>query len=152
MDRQALIEELRSLIKEHLAQQGLELVDLVCRQEGRDLILRVLADRPTGGISLGECAGLNSGIGELLDQKGILEESYTLEVSSPGVDRPLEVRNDFIRCTDKRVRVFLNEPQVSRMEFEGRITGVSGDSLCIQTKAGPVEIPLGLINKAKQVF
>lgn len=151
MDRQALSEELKSLIKEHLELQGLELVDLILRQEGRGLVLRVLADRLTGGISLGECAVLNSSIGELLDQKGTPEESYLLEVSSPGVDRPLETRNDFIRCTDKRVRVFLKEPWREKWEYEGIINKVTPEILYLATKENIAEIPLTLISKAKQI-
>jgi len=153
MDKYEIIEELKKVIGEYLAGCGLVLVELVYRQEGRGLVLRILADRPTGGISLGECVVLNSGIGALLDEKNILETGYILEVSSPGVDRPLTSKSDFSRCPDKRVRVFLREQQEAKWELEGIIRKVTDEFLYLEIgPGGVVEIPFARINKAKQVI
>lgn len=81
--------------------QNLDLVDIIYRYEGRGLVLRVLVDKPEGGITLDECAGLNNEISRILDEKDMLQQRYILEVSSPGLDRPLNSKNDFLRCINK---------------------------------------------------
>ena len=152
MDRQAIMGELRSIIENFLFSQGLDLVDLILRYEGRDLVLRILADRPEGGISLGECANLNIQISQILDEKDILKERYIIEVSSPGLDRPLKTKSDFRRALNKRVRVFLKEPINGKLETEGIINRVEEDLVYIDLGGEAVEIPLSKIAKAKQVL
>lgn len=152
MDRQALIEGLRNIIGEHLKGRGLELVDLICRHEGRDLILRVLADRPEGGITLAECAELNSGIGRLLDEKEVLQVRYILEVSSPGLDRPLKTKSDFLRCVGKNVRFFLNEPIDGKIELEGKVIKADDGYVSVESKGIAIDIPLTKINRGKQII
>lgn len=83
MDKLEIAVELRAIIEDYLKSRNIDLVDLIYRYEGRDLVLRILADFPSGGISIGECALLNKEIGMLLDEKDILQQNYLLEVSSP---------------------------------------------------------------------
>ncbi len=152
MDRQEIIAELQNIIDDYLKIQGLHLVDLIYRHEGRDLIVRILVDRPEGGITVGECSELNNRITSLLDEKDILQTRYILEVASPGLDRPLKTKNDFLRCTNRRVRFFLNESINGKIELEGLISKVENDSVYIESKNEIIEIPLIKINKAKQVI
>jgi len=152
MDRQEIIAQLQNIIDDYLKIQGLHLVDLIYRHEGRDLIVRILVDRPEGGITVGECSELNNRITSLLDEKDILQTRYILEVASPGLDRPLKTKNDFLRCTNKRVRFFLNEPINGKIELGGLISKVENDSVYIESKNEIIEIPLIKINKAKQVI
>lgn len=151
MDRQTIINELKSIIGDYLKIRGLDLVDLIYRYEGRGLFLRILVDKPEGGISLDECAGLNNEIGSILDEKDILQEKYILEVSSPGVDRPLVTKSDFLRCINKKVRIFLRESIDGKMELEGLIIKVEDDSVYIDIEGNILEIPLSKITKAKRV-
>lgn len=150
MDRQALITELNRIITDYLKNQGLDLVELLCRYEGRDLFLRILIDRPEGGIILDECASLNNELSRILDEQDILKEGYILEVSSPGLDRPLKNKGDFLRCLNRRARFFLLEPVKGKIELEGTISKVTDDSVYVNIEADIVEIPLIKINKAKQ--
>jgi len=152
MDRQEIIAELRNIIGDYLKIQGLDLVDIIYRYEGRDLISRILVDRPEGGITVGECANLNESISNLLDEKDILQTRYVIEVSSPGLDRALKTRNDFLRCINRRVRFFLNESINGKIELEGLISKVENDSVYIEFRNEIIEIPLTKINKAKQVI
>lgn len=152
MDRQEIIAELKNIIGDYLKIQGLDLVDIIYRHEGRDLILRVLADRPEGGITVGECANLNERISNLLDEKDILQTRYVIEVSSPGLDRALNTKNDFLRCINRRTRFFLNESINGKIELEGLISKVENDSVYIEFRNEIIEIPLTKINKAKQVI
>ena len=152
MDRQEIIAELKDIIGDYLKIQRLDLVDLILRHEGRDLIVRILVDRPEGGITLDECFGLNVQISNLLDEKDILQTRYILEVASPGLDRPLKTKNDFLRCINRRVRFFLNESINGRIELEGLICKVESDSVYIESSDGIIEVPLTKINRAKQVI
>jgi len=152
MDRQAIINELTGEIVDYLKNQGLELVDLIYRYEGKNLILRILADRPEGGIRLDECARLNNEIGMILDEKNLLQERYLLEVSSPGIDRPLKTKDDFARCMNRRIRFFLHELVKGKMELEGVINKLENESVYIDIGTEIVEIPLPKISKAKQIF
>jgi len=152
MDKYELIDELKKIISEYLAGQNLELVELIHRYEGRDLVLGVFVDRPEGGISMGECARLNAGIGALLDGSGLLEQHYILEVSSPGIDRPLTTKNDFSRCLNKKVHVFLKEPWQEKWEYEGIINKVTPETLYLEVRGNSIELPLTMINRAKQVI
>lgn len=151
MDRQGLINELRVIIGDFLKNQNLDLVDIIYRYEGRGLVLRVLVDKPEGGITLDECAGLNNEISRILDEKDMLQQRYILEVSSPGLDRPLNSKNDFLRCINKRVRVFLNEPINAKLELDGVITEIKDDSVYIDIIGETIEVPLSKITKAKQI-
>ena len=117
-----------------------------------ELMLEVLADRDEGGITLDECARLNRELGDVLEGAGYIQESYTLDVSSPGLDRPLATMSDFKRVLGKKVRVFLKEPVEEEIERVGSIESAAEDKIVINTGAKTVEIPYEKINKAKQVI
>lgn len=150
MVREDIIQELNKLFEGYLKARGLDLVDFICRHEGRRLSLRILVDRPEGGVTLSACADLNRTLGDIIEEKGILEESYILEVSSPGLDRPLKNAKDFARCRDRNIRFFFNEPINGKWELEGRIDKVEGDSVCIDIGGGMLAVPLSKITAGKQ--
>jgi ribosome maturation factor RimP len=135
-----------------VAQRGFELVQLSCYRAGRSLGVRILADRPEGGITIEECAQLNRQISMTLDEKELIQERYVLEVSSPGLDRPLRTKKDFSRCLNKKVQIFLREPVFEKLQFQGTITNVTDESVKIETAQGAVDIPLAAITKATQAI
>lgn len=153
MDKQVFIEELRGIIGGYLEARGLELVELIYRYEGKNLFLRILTDKPGGGITIDECAELNTRIGALLDENGSLgQQRYMLEVSSPGLDRPLAKKSDFLRCVGREARFFLSEPLNGRLEYEGQIVRADDSAVYVDIGASVMDIPLGRINKAKQII
>jgi len=152
MYRDAMVTQLRELIEGHLKEQGLVLVDFICRRQGGNLILQVLADRPEGGIDIDTCARLNNELGVILDERNLVEESYILEVSSPGLDRPLKTRVDFLRCLNREAVFYLSTPTKERIEWQGVIKAVTEESVLIEGAGGKIEIPLNVINKARQVI
>jgi ribosome maturation factor RimP len=152
MDRQEIIAELRDIIGSYIKEQGLDLVDLIYRYEGKGLFLRILVDKPGGGITLDACAYINNEISRILDEKNILQERYILEVASPGLDRPLTTKNDFLRCMNKKVRFFLNELVEDRRELEGIINNADDEAVYIDSQGRVIKIPLSKINKAKRVI
>lgn len=122
---------------------GLLLVDLQLVRTGRRVLVRVLADR-RGRITIGECASLSREIGDLIDAHGVLEENYTLEVSSPGIGRPLSSGVDWIRCEGRTLCVHT---------LQGDTLGVlerrdDGDLVM----EGDVRIPLDTILEAREVI
>jgi ribosome maturation factor RimP len=152
VDKQIIINELKNIIGEYLKTQGLDLIDLIYRYEGRDLYLRILVDRPEGGITLDECKNLNQEIGKIIDEKNILQQSYILEVSSPGIDRPLKEKNDFLHCIGRKVKIFLNEKVNDKLEWDGIIIKAEDGSIYIEVKGEIIQIPISKINKAKQII
>ena len=152
MDRDTLFNELTKIIGEYLRIRGLDLVELICRYQGRDLSLRVLADKPQGGINLEECACLNNVISQILNERDFLKERYILEVSSPGLDRPLKIKSDFLRCINRKVKFFLNEAVKNQIEWDGVIVKVQDDAVDIDIEQEILQIPLFKINKAKQII
>lgn len=152
MDRQAVISELTDIIQDYLKANGLDLVDLIYRYEGRGLFLRILADRPEGGITLDVCSRINNELGRILDEKDIIPAGYILEVSSPGADRPLKAKSDFLRCINRKAKFFLSESVKGKLELVGVITKVEGDLVYLEAEGEIIEIPINKINKAKQVI
>jgi len=152
MDKDALIAELKVIIESFIRERNFDFVELIYHYEGKDLVLRVLADRPEGRITMDECALLNREIGDILEQKSIIESRYILEVSSPGIDRPLITKNDFSRSLNRNVKFFLNDLINGKLEWDGKIIRVDDNSVYADIKGNIVEIPLAKIAKAKQII
>ena len=152
MDNQELIEQLGYIIEDYLKARGLELIDLILRCEGRDLFLRILTDRPNGGITLDECSSVNIDLSRILDEKDIVRQNHILEVSSPGIDRPLKSRSDFLRRLGRKAVFFLAEPIRGKIQWEGFIKEVGGNAVFVDINTQVIEIPFQIINKAKQIL
>jgi ribosome maturation factor RimP len=152
MNFQELKEEIASTAAGLFAAQGFILVDIVVRQGAQELSLNLFADRPQGGINLEECALLNRLMRQGLDEKKILNGQYALEVSSPGLDRPLKTKADFIRCLNKQAVFFLNDLINGKLQWQGIIKKVGEAAVFIEQEREDLEIPLIKINKAKLVF
>ena len=152
MDRSVIVEAVNGVLEDFLRARGLDLVEIICRYERGGFFLKMLVDYPSGGITLGECAVLNREIIQMLERKHILEERYILEVSSPGLDRPLKGKSDFLRSKNKRVRFFLSDLINGKLEWDGLIDKVGDESLYLKRGDQLLEIPLSKINKAKLVF
>ncbi len=151
MIKEDLIEKLENLISICFSARNVEFIDLICRQEGRKLVLRILADYPFGGITLDECALLNRQLGSLLDEKNLIDSEYVLEVSSPGLDRCLKTKKDFLRSLNKEVVFFLNDLINGKCQWQGEIIKVD-DNVSIETLKQVLVIPLTKINKAQLVI
>lgn len=152
MNLESLVSQLRQAILPILEAEAFELVEINFIPQGRNPILRLLVDRKEGGISLGECSRLNTKIGEMLDEKSLIQDRYILEVSSPGLDRPLKNPGDYARCINRKVRFFLSESIKGKIEIQGEIKEVSEDSVFVHSQDGDMEIPLAKVVKAKQAI
>lgn len=124
------------------------LVELVREQTGR--ILRVLLDKP-GGITLDDCQYVAERLSRALDEEPPVEGPYSLEVSSPGIERPLVKRRDFERFAGSEVSVRVREAIDGRRRFHGRLVGLEGDEVVLETDVGRVVMPLEAVTKAHLV-
>lgn len=147
---QSMSDQLVELIMPILDDLGFELVDLEYKQEGTDLFLRLFVDKP-GGINLDHCAAVSREVGALLEVEDFIKDAYRLEVSSPGMERPLKRPADFERFVGERVKVKSNDAidpdgrGHTRKTFTGELLGLKEGRVCIRQldkKGGEIEIPL----------
>ncbi len=127
--------------------RGLELVDVEFRREPQGWVLRLYIDRP-GGVTLGDCVQISEIISDLLDAKDLIHHSYNLEVSSPGLNRPLRKREDFERFAGDKVKISLREPLQGRRNFTGLLRGLKDDKVLVEIEGRVWELPLEGIKKA----
>lgn len=114
--------------------------------------MRLLIDRLEGGITLDDCANLNEKIGRILDNLDIIKESYVLEVFSPGIDRPLKEKNDFLRVKGKNIKVFLSEYEKGKKEFKGVLKDVDDEFIFLEVKNQLLKIPFTKVIKGEQLI
>lgn len=147
-----LLDRIKQVTVLEINRMGYQMVDLsLFKAQGR-LMIRFLVDKPTGGIALSECALLNERLSGLLDEEELIDQGYVLEVSSPGIDRALQEKNDFVRAPGRKVRIFLSEPIEKKTEIAGIIDEVGDEFLSLKTDESIVKIPFNKIKKAKQVM
>lgn len=130
------------------------LIDTSVCLQGKRWILRLLIDKINGGITLDECTRLNEKIADIIEREGIIRQTYILEVSSPGIDRPLRTYEDFSRCLNRKVRIYLSQCQEGKYEISGVVTSVTDKGIDLDS-GGQIRIrhiPFEQIRKAKQVI
>ncbi len=128
-------EEIRQLARPLAEESGLELVDVEFQVQGRRRVVRVLVDRP-GGITVEECARFSRKLSDCLDMNQTLTDSYHLEVSSPGVDRPLRALEHFERFKGERASLTTSEPLDGRRHWAGRLLGVERERVGLALDEG----------------
>ncbi len=151
------IQRVEELLQPIMLEMGFELVDLEFKKAGRSHVLRIFIDKP-GGVNLDDCADLSRELSVQLDVEDCIPGKYTLEVSSPGLDRPLKKEQDFIRYQGKLAviktgELMKDEKGSPRKTFLGVLAGVEDGLVHIQLKEGALaKIPLDRIAKAHLEF
>lgn len=142
---------LTSLIEPQAQALGLDLVRVAMFGGKSDPVLQVMAERPdTRQLDLSDCEALSRRISEVLDEADPIEEAYRLEVSSPGIDRPLTRLRDFSDWQGFEARIRLVEPIEGRKQFDAMLTGVDGETVHVDAgKGGTFAIPFAAIANAK---
>ncbi|MFH1246105.1 MAG: ribosome maturation factor RimP, partial [Candidatus Omnitrophota bacterium] len=126
-----LLDIIRETALPILAEEGAELVDFRISPSQGAAIVKFLVDK-TGGITLEDCAQLNRRIAQVLEDKDLIQRSYILEVSSPGLDRPLVSTRDFQRCLGAAVKLVLHSPLNGRNVLSGFLDEVDADTVVIR--------------------
>ncbi|MGB9699356.1 MAG: ribosome maturation factor RimP [Thermodesulfobacteriota bacterium] len=143
-----IIKEVRQLAEPMLQAQGLELVDVEYQRERQGWVLRLYIDRP-GGVNIEDCAEVNRELGTILDVHDIIPNAYTLEVSSPGLTRPLKKLEDFSRYRGRLVKIKTWQIISGRGRvFKGRLMGMEGEKIILEVGHEVIEIPFPSIAKA----
>ena len=134
---------------------GLDIFDVQFRREAAGMVLRVLIDRPgpaataDESVSVEDCAHVSRDLSAMLDVEDIVPTAYTLEVSSPGLDRPLRHADDYRRFAGRRAKLVMREAVDGQTFFKGRLAGVDGQAVLIDGEDGRRhQVPIGVITRA----
>ena len=111
---------------------------------GRTRVLQIMADRPEGGIGVDECGTISTAVSAVLDVEDPIEENFILEVSSPGIDRPLTRLKDFEMWKGWEARIETSELIDGRRRFKGGLMGVEGEEILIEIEEGGQDVTIGL--------
>lgn len=148
MKKETLYKTVEELLKPMLVVQGIELVDIAFEKEGRRWFLRIFIDKPEG-IQLHDCENVSNFLSEKLDALDLIPHRYYLEVSSPGIERPLRKPEDFIRFRGSNIALKTTVQIYGRKNFLGKIKDFANDEVILETKAGVINIPFNIIAKVK---
>jgi ribosome maturation factor RimP len=133
--------------------EGIEIVDVEFLGAGRSRLLRIYIDRPQG-VTHADCEFISQQVGTILDVEDVIPgDSYTLEVSSPGLERKLATPKDFERFVGKKAKVTLREPVENQRHWEGKLAGCSQDIVALEASEGKIiHFPFAQVQKANLKF
>ena len=144
---------LTALIEPEAKSLGFDLVRVAMIGGTSDPTLQVMAERPdTRQLTLEDCSRLSRRLSDLLDEADPIEHAYRLEVSSPGIDRPLTRLGDYDDWKGHEARISLVEPLNGRKQFNGTLLGTEGETILIEVKDGPAGLPFASIHSAKLIL
>jgi ribosome maturation factor RimP len=156
------LERIRSLAERVAGTHGLEIFDVQFRREAVGWVLRVTIDRhgladtqgrpgaPADAVGVDDCRNVSHDLGTLLDVEEAVDREYTLEVTSPGLDRPLRGAADYERFRGRLAQVVTAEPVEGQTHFRGRIQGVEADQVVLAYEKGRVvRVPLAAVSRAR---
>jgi len=130
--------------------EGMELIHVEYQRESGGRILRLYVDRD-GGVKLDDCAAVSRQLSDLLDIKLDEDFPYTLEISSPGINRPVSRRTDFEKLSGERIKIKTAAPINGQKKFKGTLRGMIDDNIQIEAGEKTISIPFQDIKKARLV-
>ncbi|MBF0555294.1 MAG: ribosome maturation factor RimP [Nitrospirae bacterium] len=145
-----IMRRLEAIAKEVALQRSVELFSVELKGQGARKILRVTIDKEPA-VDIADCAGVSKDLSAVLDVEGILKGGYTLEVTSPGIDRPLRNKAEFMKNTGKLAKIVTKGAGAAAKDncFTGRIVSVTEDAVLLEDKRATVEIKFPDIIRAK---
>jgi ribosome maturation factor RimP len=150
--RQAVVSRIEEIVERVAQSEGIEVVEVELKGGGRNQLLRISIDKPEG-ISHADCELISQQVGTILDVEEVMPGHYTLEVSSPGVERKLVKPKDFERFQGKKIRITLLEPVDHQRNWEGTLGGCSDGVVTLDTGGGKtLRFRLDQVAKANLVF
>lgn len=146
------VKQLEPIIAPVVTGQGYELVDVEFKNEMGGWVLRVFIDKD-GGVSLDDCANVSRELSAVLDVEDVIPQHYSLEVSSPGLNRPLRKASDFARFVGQKAKIRTRHPVgESRRNFSGTLVAVEGGKVKIDVGDQVCEVPVDDVEKANLVY
>lgn len=150
-----VVERVRIVASRVAAGYGLEIFDVQFRREGPGMVLRVQLDRPGPAaraeecVSVEDCARVSRDLSAIFDVEDVVATAYVLEVSSPGLDRPLRRADDYRRFTGRRAKIVMRAPVDGQGFFKGRLGGLDGADVIIDGDDGRTHrVPFDVITRA----
>ena len=137
----------RQIVEPIMISHGMELVDVEYRREARGWVLRIYIDKE-GGVTLDDCVLVNNEAGPVIDVEDLIQSPYTLEVSSPGLNRALKRERDFERFKDRSVKIRTHDAVGTRRNFRGRLLGCMQGLIKIEVDGHVLDIPLSNVAHA----
>lgn len=151
--KEAVVARVTEIAERVGAPEGIEIVDVEFKGAGKRRVLRIFIDRP-GGVSHAECEFISRNVGTILDVEDVVPGgSYILEVSSPGLERPLKKAADYERFRGRQVKIVVREPVAGRRTWKGTLAGLDGGVVTLETREGSsVQVELAQIQRANLTF
>lgn len=151
--RQEIIAKITEIARRVGDSEGIEIVDVQLLGAGKARLLRIFIDRPSG-VSHADCELISRDVGTILDMEDVVPgDRYTLEVSSPGLERKLSKPTDFERFAGQKAKVLLREPVENQKRWEGKLAGISDGIVTLEPNTGKtIQFPLSQIEKANLKF
>lgn len=148
----SLLEQVEAVITPSLTSMGFELVQVKFIDGRSAQTLQIMAEKPDGSMSLDDCALISRQLSAVLDVEDILTDAYRLEVSSPGIDRPLVRVSDYAKYVGHAAKVETALPVDGRKRFSGSIAGVDGETIILTVDGREHRLPFMDIQSAKLVL
>src|SRR5712671_4453252 len=155
MGGETVVDKVRAIAERVAGGYGLEIFDVQFRREAPGMVLRVRIDRPGAAsteddsVSVGNCANVSRDLSAIFDVEDVVPTAYTLEVSSPGLDRPLRRPDDYRRFAGRRAKLVMREAVDGQTYFKGRLGGVEDSHVLIEGEDRRTHrVPLGVIARA----
>ena len=152
MPDQAVLVRIRGIVERVAASEGMEVVDVEFRGKGPRSLLRIFIDK-SGGVTHRDCQLISNQVGAILDVEDLIPTSYTLEVSSPGVERRLSRPADYDRFAGRKVRLLLKQPLGAQRHLVGRLDGLENGVLTLTLARGDrVSVEYDNVERANLIF
>jgi ribosome maturation factor RimP len=142
-----IVDRVSAIADPILSNEGMELVEIEYRRESKGWVLRLYIDKE-GGVTLDDCTRISQEVGRSLDVEDFISTPYTLEVSSPGLARPLKKEKDFMKYRNHMIKVKTIDPIENRRQFKGKLLGIIENRIEIAMDGGVFQILLSNVAKA----
>jgi ribosome maturation factor RimP len=142
-----VVDRVRAIIHPIVLNEGMELLEIEYRRESSGWVLRLILDKE-GGVTLDDCTRVSQEAGRSLDVEDVVQTPYMLEVSSPGLTRPLKTEKDFEKYRGHLIKLRTVDPIMDRRQFKGKLLGVVENTVEIEVDGGIFHIPLSNVAKA----
>lgn len=148
MDLQTILEKVEDLLAPIFGHMGYELIERELQMEGGRWVLRLYIDKPEG-VTIDDCERASRGVEDVIEIEGLVPQAYALEVSSPGINRPLRRREDFERFQGSTIRLKTREPIAGRSNYKGTLEKLDGDEIVMDVEGRRYRIPYRLLARAR---
>jgi ribosome maturation factor RimP len=148
---QTIVNGIWDLAEGILEDMGFELVDVEYVSNQGRWVLRLFIDKE-GGVTIDDCARVSGELGDLIDVKNFIDHRYVLEISSPGLDRPLKKEKDILRAMNRKVKLRMVAPVKGSRNYSGYLRDFKGGTLHLDTDGGLVALPWRDVEKANLIY